>query len=279
MSASLSPFLYAPSTAEIVSFTGRAGVAVGLGAVIGVERQWRQRMAGLRTNALVSLGAALFVLFGKLLGPVQGADPTRIAAYVVSGVGFLGAGVIMRDGINIRGINTAATIWCSSAVGVLAGGGYVIESVVGAVLVIAAHALLRPVARRIDQIPATAETEVETVYTFRAVCLSAEEAHVRAQLVQYLSRDEFVLRAVRSERLEGGDRVEVEAELRRFDRDDVALEMVVSILSLEPNVSSVEWNIAEDSSVLLGGANAPLASQQPGVDPPTASLGRRSPAI
>jgi putative Mg2+ transporter-C (MgtC) family protein len=104
-------------------FTGRAIVALVLGAVIGLERQWRQRMAGLRTNALVALGAALFELFAVLLTGQHGVDPTRIAAYVVSGVGFLGAGVILRDGVNIRGINTAATIWCSAAVGVLARGG------------------------------------------------------------------------------------------------------------------------------------------------------------
>src|SRR5580658_28648 len=109
-----------------LQFCANLIVALVLGAVIGVERQWRQRMAGLRTNALVSLGAALFVLFGLLMSRNPGIAPTRIAAYVVSGVGFLGAGVILRDGVNVRGMNTAATIWCSSAVGVLAGGGYVV---------------------------------------------------------------------------------------------------------------------------------------------------------
>jgi putative Mg2+ transporter-C (MgtC) family protein len=70
---------------------------------------------------------------------LRGVDPTRIAAYVVSGIGFLGAGVILRDGVNVRGINTAATIWCSAAVGVLAGAGYVVQAAIGALLVVLAH--------------------------------------------------------------------------------------------------------------------------------------------
>src|SRR6202790_2319088 len=90
-----------------------------LGAAIGFERQWRQRMAGLRTNTLVALGAASFVVFASLF-PGE-ASPTRVAAQVVSGIGFLGAGIIFREGLNVRGLNTAATLWCSSAVGLLAG--------------------------------------------------------------------------------------------------------------------------------------------------------------
>lgn len=245
-------FLAHSSLAEILDFTGRAAIALLLGAFIGAERQWRQRMAGLRTNALVALGAALFVLFGVMLSHSQGVDPTRIAAYVVSGVGFLGAGVIMRDGVNVRGVNTAATIWCSAAVGVLAGGGYIAESAIGAILVVIAHMALRPLALRVDRMPTTEETEVETVYRFQAVCRSADEAHIRALVVQAITRDEFVLRAVRSEDLDRGtDLVEVEAELQRFGRDDVALEAAVSRLSLEPSVSSVSWSVVEDAGVSL----------------------------
>jgi putative Mg2+ transporter-C (MgtC) family protein len=100
----------------------RLGTALVLGSAIGVERQWNQKMAGLRTNALVALGSAGFVVFSGLVG--QG-DPTRVAAQVVTGIGFLGAGVILRDGVNVHGLNTAATLWCSAMVGTLAGAGYV----------------------------------------------------------------------------------------------------------------------------------------------------------
>src|ERR1700747_3010593 len=100
-------------------------LAIVLGAGIGVERQWRQRLAGLRTNTLVALGAASFVMFAGLY-PGE-ASPTRVAAQVVSGIGFLGAGLIFREGMSVRGLNTAATLWCSAAIGVLAGGGSLVH--------------------------------------------------------------------------------------------------------------------------------------------------------
>ena len=84
------------------------GVAVAAGATIGFERQWRNRLAGLRTNTLVALGAATFVLLDQLI-PGEGSS-TRVAAQVVSGIGFLGAGVIFKEGLNVRGLNTAATL-------------------------------------------------------------------------------------------------------------------------------------------------------------------------
>jgi putative Mg2+ transporter-C (MgtC) family protein len=85
-----------------------------MGACIGFERQWRQRMAGLRTNTLVTIGAASFVIFEDLF-PNDGST-TQVAAQVVSGIGFLGAGIIFREGLHVTGLN-AATLWCSAAVG------------------------------------------------------------------------------------------------------------------------------------------------------------------
>ncbi|MGA7633007.1 MAG: MgtC/SapB family protein [Terriglobales bacterium] len=126
-----------------IHFSLRLFSALLLGAVVGLERQWRQRMAGTRTNALVAAGAPTFVMAGLLVGE----DPTatgRIASYVVSGVGFLGAGVIFKDSANIRGLNTAATIWCSAAIGVLAGLGALHLSLVLAIAVLLANTVLRP---------------------------------------------------------------------------------------------------------------------------------------
>jgi putative Mg2+ transporter-C (MgtC) family protein len=117
--------------------------AVVLGSVIGFERQWRNRLAGLRTNTLVALGAASFVVFEALVPDES--SPTRIAAQVVSGVGFLGAGVIFREGLNVRGLNTAATLWCSAAVGVLAGAGYVGYAAIATAFVVFVNLLLRPI--------------------------------------------------------------------------------------------------------------------------------------
>src|SRR5271169_3452526 len=98
-----------------------------LGTLIGAERQYRQRSGGLRTNVLVAVGAAAFVDIGMHLNGNAGA--TQVIAYVVSGVGFLGAGVIMKEGKNVWGLNTAATLWCSAAVGACAGANLALESV------------------------------------------------------------------------------------------------------------------------------------------------------
>lgn len=123
--------------------------ALFLGATIGAERQWHQRIAGLRTNALVSAGAAMFVSITHLV-PLN-ATSLRVAAQVVSGIGFLRAGVIMREGLSIRGLNTAATLWCSAAVGSLCGLGFAKEAVIGAAGVLGANVLFRPLARKIDR--------------------------------------------------------------------------------------------------------------------------------
>ena len=236
-----------PAT-ETGYFAARAALALALGAGVGAERQWRQRGAGLRTNALVALGACLFELLNMFIEGERGADPTRIPAYIISGVGFLGGGVILRHGLNVTGINTAATIWCSAAVGTLTGAGYPIEATVGALLVVTVHLALRPVARRIDRLPAA--DEVETAYRFRAVCRAADEAHIRALVVQALTHGDFHLRAIHSDDLDhGSDLVAVEADLSRYGRDDIALEAAVSRLSLEPTVSSVSWSVLQDDDI------------------------------
>ncbi len=105
---------------SIGQFEMRLLLAFVLGAIIGLERQWQHKIAGLKTNSLVAGGAALFILLSeKITGDSSAA--ARVAAQIVTGIGFLGAGVIMREGINISGINTAATIWCSGAIGSIAG--------------------------------------------------------------------------------------------------------------------------------------------------------------
>ena len=117
--------------------------ACALGGFVGLERQWHQRMAGTRTNALVAAGASAFVMAASLIG----GDPSaasRVASFVVSGVGFLGAGVIFKDGASVHGLNTAATVWCSAAIGVLAGLHSLHLASILAALVILANVAIRP---------------------------------------------------------------------------------------------------------------------------------------
>jgi putative Mg2+ transporter-C (MgtC) family protein len=137
-----------PTELEIGVFLARLGVAALLGVAIGFERQWRQRATGLHTSSLVSIGAALFALLDISIGA---GDTTRIVAGVVTGVGFIAGGVILRSGLTIIGLNTAATIWATAAVGALAGFGFWAEAASGAVAVILLNLLLQPLADAIDR--------------------------------------------------------------------------------------------------------------------------------
>src|SRR5262245_22509367 len=217
----------------------RLTVALLLGSAIGFERQWNQKMAGLRTNALVALGACGFVAFSGLVGE---GDPTRVAAQVVSGIGFLGAGVILREGINVHGLNTAATLWCSAMVGTIAGAGYVGPAVLAAAFVVATNLLLRPLIRRVNDHLLTA-ADVETYYNVEIVCPAAEEAHMRSLLLQALSEAGLGLRRLDSEEVSDRSKVTVTAQAVSAKRNDAALEQTVGRLSLEPTVSGATWQI------------------------------------
>src|SRR6202023_2989988 len=122
------------------------------GAMIGLERQLRQRTAGLRTVTLVTSGACLFVTLGVLTSNGM-SGVTQIAAYVVSGVGFLGGGVIMREQGAIQGINTAATLWCSAAAGALCRSSHYGPAIAGTAVILFTNTVLREVGRAINTAP------------------------------------------------------------------------------------------------------------------------------
>jgi putative Mg2+ transporter-C (MgtC) family protein len=216
----------------------RLAVALVAGAAIGVERQWHQKMAGLRTNALVALGSAGFVAFS---GVVAQGDPTRIAAQVVSGIGFLGAGVILREGVNVRGLNTAATLWCSAMVGTFAGGGFYVLSLGAAVLVVVTNIAMRSAVLGITRRQQASSGDAETQYSIAVTCRSAEEAHVRSLLLHALSQGGLGLRRIESEDLTESGKVRVTADTPAGLRKDAVLENIVGRLSLEPFVTAVSW--------------------------------------
>jgi putative Mg2+ transporter-C (MgtC) family protein len=217
--------------------------AVILGSVIGFERQWRNRLAGLRTNTLVALGAASFVIFEALF-PDQ-SSPTRVAAQVVSGVGFLGAGVIFREGLNVRGLNTAATLWCSAAIGLLAGAGYAGYAAMATAFVVFVNLLLRPIVNFINRQPLVS-TELEIGYVVSITCRSPDEAQIRALLLQSLATSGLALRRLDSSDLNGSARVVVTAFVRAHQRVDNEVEKIVGRLSLEPTVSAARWQAVAD---------------------------------
>lgn len=226
-------------------FTGRLFAALLLGAAVGLERQWRQRMAGTRTNALVAAGAAAFVTGGMLLVNDPSAQG-RIASYVVSGVGFLGAGVIFKDAGNVRGLNTAATVWCSAAIGVLAGFGAPQLSLILALAVILTNTVLRPLAYRIHPVLPDASS-AETAYEINVTCRGVDESHLRALLLATITESQATLQSIHSEDVETGERVRVRAELHTMGRHNQVMEQIVTRVSLEPGVSAASWSIVPES--------------------------------
>lgn len=215
--------------------------AFACGIAIGFERQMRQRTAGLRTITLVTSGACLFVSLGVLLD----VGITQIAAYVVSGVGFLGGGVIMRDKGAVQGINTAATLWCSAAVGLLAGTGHIPHAVVGTVLVLVTNTVLREVSRAINAAPMS-NADLVRDYQLTVVCRETDEVHVRAVLSNAMNAEPLSFQSLTSQDLEGSPaRVEVTATCRMHPKDQARLEQVASRISMEKGVSSVSWSAKE----------------------------------
>jgi putative Mg2+ transporter-C (MgtC) family protein len=223
----------------LLAFILAIGSALGIGVVIGLERQYRQHPAGLRTNALVCVGAAAFVAVSRLVGDAE--SPTRIAAYVVSGIGFLGGGVILREGLTVRGLNTAATLWCTAAVGVLCGIGFPLYAAAATAFVLGINLGLRPVAHWIDARRRGA-SDVGAVYRLQILCLERDEAVVRNIVLRHVnSHTALSVQSVSSsDGTEAGSAL-VLAEVLASRASDRAMSEVMSRLNLEPGVRSVRW--------------------------------------
>lgn len=213
-------------------------VALALGIAIGLERQWGQHPAGLRTNALVALGAALFVSMSSLMHDT--ASPTRIVSYVVSGLGFLGGGVILREGMTVRGINTAATIWCTGALGSLAGAGFGLHATVGAAAILFVHMGLRPVARWIENKRLKA-VDVETYYRLTVTSRGSHEDVIRNILLRHVGDNpNMSIQSLATDEAEK-DHFTVIAGIYSAERADRVLEDIVKRISIEPDVTGVSW--------------------------------------
>ena len=211
-------------------------VALACGAVIGSERQVRQRMAGLRTNALVALGAAAFVIFSQLV-PNE-VSPTRVAAQVVSGIGFLGAGIIFRDGFNVHGLNTAATLWCSAAVGLISGIGAWDYALLLTGLVVFVNLGLRPLVKFMKR-HTKAGVPIVRVFRVELTCAAADEAAMRALILRHLPLHGLHLTDLSAQ---AGDGVVTLAAVVNGDGlTDHAVELAIAPLGVEPGIQRLRW--------------------------------------
>jgi putative Mg2+ transporter-C (MgtC) family protein len=220
---------------SLVSLVG----AFVLGTLIGAERQYRQRGGGLRTHALVAVGAATFVDIGMHLNGNAGA--TQIIAYVVSGVGFLGAGVIMKQGSNVWGLNTAATLWCSAAVGACAGADLAFEAVALTGFVLAGNTLLRPLVNAINRAPIDQGT-TEAIHEVRVTTSVEHLDDSRELLREQLELANYPLRDIEILERDGGG-VELVATLMGTTADPHELDEIVSRLSGNPMLENASWSL------------------------------------
>ncbi|MDE1995027.1 MAG: MgtC/SapB family protein [Rhizobiaceae bacterium] len=212
-------------------------VAFLCGTVLGAERQYRQRSAGLRTNTLVAIGAAAFVDLGQRVG--GDVETVRVISYVVSGIGFLGAGVIMKDGANIRGLNTAATLWCSAAAGACAGSDRLAEAILVTLTVLAANTLLHPLVDRINRAPINAQIG-EATFVIRATTDLQSLSRVRRQAIALLNAAHYPARDI--EVIERGDDVmEIEVTLVSTAIVVHEIESVVAKLAASEGVVDASW--------------------------------------
>lgn len=218
-------------------------LALLLGSAIGLERQLRQRHSGLVTHGLVALGAAAYSSLPHALG-IQ-ADP-RMAAQVVTGIGFLGAGLIIKDGASIKGLSTAATIWSTGAVGVLTGYGFWFLAIETAFFIVCLNVSLPKIAALVDRY-SFVTPETEQFYRVKFVCSTDSEIAVRALLFQALDLKKLRFHAIRSHRVEASDEMEIEATLFSGKEGDGMVEAMVAQMSLRPSILSTSWVKIDES--------------------------------
>jgi putative Mg2+ transporter-C (MgtC) family protein len=214
-----------------IELGSRIAIRLVLGAIIGFERQWHRRPAGLRTNALVAIGASGFVVIGALMTGEN--NPTRIAAQVASGIGFLGAGVILREGLSVRGLNTAATLWCSAAVGSLAGLGFNLAAVLTTGAVIVTNLVLRPLGQILDRKVITS-SELEVEYRIEVTCRDGDGARLRALVLDAVAGEPLMVRRVRRERVPDSDKIRLELVFKSEGRSHRAVDQLANRLGSEP---------------------------------------------
>ena len=225
------------SLSNALSISPNLAAALVYGMLIGMERQWRQRHTGLSTHALVALGAAAFTSLAILL---EGSTDIRMGGQVVTGIGFLGAGVIMRDGLSVRGLSGAATIWATGAVGTLAGYGFLIEAAETTAVVLFINMALPRLGQLIERF-APEQAMVERFYVIELKCAASDEAAIRAKLLEAMTVQKLRLHGLESHSIADTGDVEVEAVVYSTRQEDRLVEGLVGQLSLSPLIFSTSW--------------------------------------
>lgn len=224
----------------IKEFIMRILLAIFLGFLIGAERQITGHRAGIRINILISLGACLFMLFPMLF---ISQEMYRIASYIISGVSFLCSGVIFKGDGSVKGLNTAATLWCTSAIGVLASSGLYLYAAVATMILIISNLIFRPISMLIPVFFTTEDNEIN--YIISVTCLEEKEIIIRSLIVNNIFEDMYLLNLESGDVI--GDRVEIKGEFilieKRKKQTREKIESLVTKLLKSPGVISAGWEI------------------------------------
>ncbi len=233
-----------PAITTIPGFLIRMMIAILLGALIGTERQLTKHYTGIITTIIVCMGSFAFASFAFLVGDAN-RDTTRIAAQIVSGIGFLGAGVILSDGTKVKGINTAATVWASAAVGILCCIDKIWFAVAVALAILITHLVLHPVTEYIDKKQRydkkKSQKAEETFYRISIICDEDHAPEIKEKLIKKIREtDNVLLRKLQTGGQTDGN-VKVKADISTKVKDNELVESLIVYLGTNNDIISAGW--------------------------------------
>ena len=221
-----------------MDFASRIILSMILGFLIGLERQMTGHLVGIRINVLICLGTSFFTMFPLIHGSDQ---VFRVGSAIISGVGFLCSGVIFKENGSVRGMNTAATLWCTAAIGILSTSEQPVWAILATVILVSSNLILRPLARKIDVVGNQSDRERE--YRISVICQDPAEPEIRQLLINSNTCKTLYLRNLESGDVIGG-KTEVIAELYSVGKSkDHVVEFLVGVILKNPNVVSAGWEI------------------------------------
>jgi len=222
----------------LLDFASRIVIALFLGVFIGFERQLTGHPAGIRTNMLICLGACMFLLFPIIMGSN---DIQRVASYIVSGVGFLCSGVIFKENGTVKGLNTAATLWCTAAIGVLTSSGMYRYALVSTFVLIMANILFRPLSHKVN--PLDNFNEEKILYKITIICDESDELDIRPLVLKEAKDTKLSLIELNSNDL-GNKKVQMEATYKFTGKKiEDTIEVIISKLIQNNGVKKVGWEV------------------------------------
>ena len=220
---------------DYISFLFQIVTCFLLSGCIGIERQYRRRNVGLRTIILVSLGSFLFVRFSFAF---PNSDMTRVAAQVVAGIGFLGAGVIIKDDRSVKGLTTAATLWCSAAIGILCGANLIFEAAIGTLFILFTNIILRSVNSKINFLSGNVNYYL---YHYTIVCEEGSDRDILKVIENITKKNKTSIKSLETDDAKDGN-VSISLCIFSNKKDDNINSEIMKNLSERSDIISISLN-------------------------------------